>query len=43
MDSLATRTGLEIEIEKMKDFVAEVNKSNSQKRDCAKDKRDFIG
>lgn len=32
---------LHSEINKMKDYVKELNKSNSQKRDCVKDKREI--
>lgn len=41
MDLLASKTNLAYEVELMKEFVSESIKSNSQKRDCAKDKREF--
>ena len=40
IESMATIVRLEKEMEHMKDYVGEENKQNSQKRDCAKDKRE---
>ena len=40
MRDLVTKPTLAKELESMKEFVAELNKNNSQKRDCLKDKKE---
>ena len=40
MRDLVTKPTLSRELESMKEFVAELNKNNSQKRDCLKDKKE---
>lgn len=40
--SLVLKTELETEVDKMKDHVAEVNRFNASKRDCAKDKKELL-
>ena len=40
--TLVLKSELKLEIEKMHDYVHEVNKTNSQKRDCAKDVKEMM-
>ncbi len=40
MSELVTKSSLRTDLESIKDHVADVNRSNSQKRDCLKDKKE---
>jgi len=39
---LVSNQKLETEVDKLKDHVAEVNRFNASKRDCAKDKQELL-